>query len=60
MQVLDGSDNCQITVNPTQADTDSDGAGDACDVDTDGDSVCIEGRRSLCGGCVGASCERGN
>jgi hypothetical protein len=32
-------DNCVLTVNADQADTDGDGAGDACDADTDGDGV---------------------
>jgi hypothetical protein len=37
--VPDGSDNCSINRNPTQADADGDGPGDACDTctDTDGD-----------------------
>ena len=33
----DDSDNCPSTPNPDQADTDSDGQGDACDTDDDGD-----------------------
>jgi hypothetical protein len=32
-------DNCQDDANPSQADVDNDGAGDACDADADGDGV---------------------
>jgi hypothetical protein len=35
--VPDTSDNCPAAYNPTQADTDGDGAGDACDDDDDAD-----------------------
>ncbi len=35
----DGTDNCALVSNPGQADTDSDGAGDACDSDDDNDTV---------------------
>ena len=37
--VLDEADNCPLTSNPEQTDTDTDGAGDACDDDDDGDGV---------------------
>ncbi|MEK6279913.1 MAG: thrombospondin type 3 repeat-containing protein [Acidobacteriota bacterium] len=35
--VADGSDNCPDTYNPTQADLDADGGGNACDSDDDND-----------------------
>lgn len=37
--VADGDDNCPMTENPEQTDTDEDGTGDACDSDIDGDGV---------------------
>ncbi|MDB9737467.1 VCBS repeat-containing protein, partial [Porticoccaceae bacterium] len=37
--IADVSDNCADTANSNQVDTDSDGSGDACDVDDDGDGV---------------------
>ena len=37
--VPDGEDNCPLTSNPRQSDSDQDGRGDSCDEDTDGDGV---------------------
>jgi thrombospondin type 3 repeat protein len=37
--ILEGADNCRSTPNPTQADLDGDGAGDACDADDDADEL---------------------
>ncbi len=37
--VLNAADNCPLLANADQADTDADGAGDACDPDDDGDAV---------------------
>ena len=37
--LLDNLDNCPSIVNPDQADFEGDGIGDACDPDTDGDSL---------------------
>lgn len=37
--VPDGADNCPSAANPSQADLDRDGLGDACDTDIDGDGL---------------------
>lgn len=37
--VQDFVDNCKFDPNPDQVDTDGDGEGDACEVDTDGDTI---------------------
>ena len=37
--ILDGTDNCPLTANTDQTDTDGDGQGDACDGDDDGDGI---------------------
>jgi len=37
--ICDVIDNCVFIVNPDQSDCDNDGAGDLCELDTDGDSV---------------------
>ncbi len=55
--VPDHLDNCPLAANTGQTDTDGDGAGDACDLETCGDGV-IEGAEAcdgvLLGSCAGA------
>ncbi|MEW6330088.1 MAG: S8 family serine peptidase [Pseudomonadota bacterium] len=41
------TDNCRLVSNPTQADLDGDGAGDACDSDIDGDGLSNSQESSL-------------
>jgi phage FluMu protein Com len=42
----DCEDNCPLVHNPDQADSDNDGIGDACELDTDGDGIFDEGSGS--------------
>ena len=37
--IVDGEDNCYLLINSRQGDMDSDGKGDVCDIDRDGDFV---------------------
>jgi hypothetical protein len=37
--IFNDADNCRTTSNPSQADTDDDDTGDACDADDDGDGI---------------------
>lgn len=56
--VGDINDNCPNTVNPDQTDTDSDGVGDACDTDIDGDGCT---NINDCGStCKGDACDDGD
>jgi hypothetical protein len=41
--VADAADNCELTSNPNQLDTDNDQDGNACDADDDGDTVADAG-----------------
>ena len=40
--MADSEDNCYLVPNPDQTDVDSDGKGDACDKDFDGDGILDE------------------
>ena len=56
--VFDALDNCPTTANGPQTDQDSDGAGDACDVDANGDGVFdvqmfFDGQQSFNQGAIG-------
>ena len=44
--IINSCDNCPNNSNPTQANTDGDPLGDACDVDDDNDQVCDPGQVS--------------
>jgi subtilisin family serine protease len=58
--VADASDNCVAAYNPGQADLDSDGQGNACDSDRDGDGLandadqCPEYKAATSNGCAAA------
>jgi hypothetical protein len=64
---FDGADNCRTASNGDQKDTDTDGAGDACDDDLDGDgranaadncaSAANGDQRDLDGDGIGAACD---
>jgi MYXO-CTERM domain-containing protein len=61
--ILNGVDNCPQTPNPKQENMDGDGAGDACDIDADGDGVhdwvCPDANEDPIAGATGFTCKSG-